>query len=92
MALELCNGDVSQWVLHRCDNKMCVRPSHLYSGSHQENMDDVSRSRNHPKRRLTQAEAEEIRASDEAQRTLAKRYGVSQKAVWMVKHGITYRL
>lgn len=27
-------------VLHHCDNRRCVRPSHLYSGTHAQNMHD----------------------------------------------------
>ena len=47
---ELENGefDKSLFVLHHCDNPLCVRPSHLYTGSHAENMRDMKiRSRSH---------------------------------------------
>ena len=36
------NGPDDVFVLHRCDNRRCVRPSHLFAGSHQANMDDMA--------------------------------------------------
>ncbi len=30
----------TQWILHHCDNRKCVRPSHLYEGTGKNNADD----------------------------------------------------
>jgi len=42
IAYELEHGRVpkGKWVLHKCDNKLCVNPKHLYSGTHTDNMND----------------------------------------------------
>lgn len=40
-ALEFNNGELpNSWVLHKCDNPGCVRPSHLFLGSHADNEAD----------------------------------------------------
>jgi len=31
------------YVLHKCDNKACVKPSHLYLGTQQDNADDYKK-------------------------------------------------
>lgn len=42
VAWEIVNGSIPNGllVLHKCDNKACVNPSHLYCGTHSDNMGD----------------------------------------------------
>lgn len=45
VSYEMTHGPVPDGlhVLHHCDNRPCVRPDHLYAGTHQQNMDDRAR-------------------------------------------------
>ena len=44
-------------VLHRCDNRRCVRPDHLYLGSGFENQRDAVERKRHAKARNTHCPA-----------------------------------
>lgn len=75
-----------QDVLHHCDVKMCVRPSHLYLGSASQNANDAyDRTQpsgiHHPFAKLTYISVAEARTrylkEDISVRSLAADYGVS---------------
>lgn len=83
-------------VLHKCDNPPCVRPDHLFLGTHQDNMDDMAlkgrRKSNPPigsehwKAILTEKDVIEIRNRYEYrgywnQYRLARKYGVRQSVI-----------
>ena len=54
-------------VLHRCNNRLCVRPSHLYLGTQKQNIDDSFRAGTFPlgsrngQSKITETDVIEIR-------------------------------
>jgi hypothetical protein len=73
-------------VLHRCDNRACVRPSHLFEGTQADNVRDRdAKKRNvvgaaHPLAKLTDEKVRKLRrlcSEGVPPRVLAKTFGVT---------------
>ena len=72
-------------VLHRCDNKRCVRPSHLFLGTQKDNVVDcvnkgrISRGELRPQHKLKTEDIRKIRKLREQgliYREIAERFGI----------------
>lgn len=84
-----------RYVLHRCDVRLCVRPEHLFLGTHQENMDDMAAKGRRASMRFGANPRAKLRGSDVlqirrlrglvSQRDLARAFGVSKTAIYFVQ-------
>lgn len=84
-------------VLHKCDNPPCIRPDHLFLGTHLDNVRDrqakgrtripALRGEQAPWSKLTEQAVREIRATDDSAKALAARYNVSEGAIYGVLSG-----
>lgn len=94
-----------QKVCHKCDTPPCWRPSHLFAGTQAQNLADMRRKGRgsppprfygeaHPIAKLTRkkvAAIRRLRARGVPQRTVAKRFRVSQATVGNIAHRRTWR-
>jgi len=94
---ELRNGPIPRGdgyhgncLCHRCDNRRCVNPGHMFVGTQTDNINDtVSKARTRhgearPQAKLRAAQIPVIRrmhAAGAAQGDLARRYGVTQQTI-----------
>lgn len=69
-------------VCHRCDNRACCNPAHLFLGTHLENMRDMARKGRQPNRKLSWETVRSIRALDGLTYTaIGARFGISRVQV-----------
>ncbi|WP_390620646.1 HNH endonuclease signature motif containing protein [Caulifigura coniformis] len=99
---ELTHGPIAAGlcVLHRCDNRACVNPAHLFLGTHAANMADMTQKgrqakgskvarhgEQHGCSKLTTDTVEQILRSTGTQKSIAKRFGISRSHVSAIKLG-----
>lgn len=93
----LCNGPIpeGQLVCHKCDNKPCINPEHLFLGSYQDNSSDmVSKGRslfgaNHPRAKLIEDDVLRIRQLIEQNipsNEIAKQFPVTDVMIARIKY------
>lgn len=82
------------YVLHKCDNRSCVNPKHLFIGTHRDNMGDMAKKgrANRPfgekngRSKLTLKIVNEIRYSFLMNITLAEIHGVTKSTIGKIRN------
>lgn len=91
-----------RFVLHRCDNRLCCNPAHLFLGSMRTNLLDAYQKgrktqprSDHANAKLSPTQVRDIRRRYDAgsckQVDLAVEFGVSQRAISLVVRRETYK-
>lgn len=97
----ITNGPIPEGllVLHACDTRNCVKPSHLWLGTYQDNAKDMVakgrgaitkidvRGERHGAAKLTWEKVREIRTSLEPGYLLAARFGIARQTISKVRLG-----
>ena len=78
-------------VCHKCDMRLCCNPTHLFTGTRLENMEDakrkgrIARGERHSQAKLSPDEVLAIRAASGFHREIAERFGISREQVGVIR-------
>ena len=95
------NGEIpeNKQVLHKCDNRLCVNPEHLWLGTTKDNMQDKM----HKKRQWGEAvgtsklttkqvgDIIQLRRNGETLKSIGLQYGVDHSSIWKIVHRVSWK-
>lgn len=86
---EMVRGPIpkGKQVLHRCDNRLCMNPSHLFLGNNAANAADMAKKNRHGASKLSAEQVAEIIASSATNSELGRLYGVHRDTIWAIRVG-----
>lgn len=82
-------------VLHKCDNRSCINPDHLFTGTAQDNSNDMVLKGRAPNRKLSPLLIKEVRIrkrAGETYKSMAEEYGVAPQTLGQAVNGVNWRL
>lgn len=100
VAWELTHGAIPKgsWILHKCDNRACVNPDHLFLGTAKRNMTDMvakgqrDTGKGKPRHRLTRLQVLDLKsryANGESKASLARDFNIAYNTVSNIVNGRT---
>lgn len=90
LSYEIFYGYEPTEVMHSCDNRACVKPTHLSDGTRELNMRDMAAKARGNTVKLTVSQVQEIREGGNTA-DMVKRYGVSKATINQVKRRQTWK-
>jgi hypothetical protein len=85
------------YICHKCDNPMCVRPTHLFLGTPADNSNDMIKKGRQPRiighRKINYEVADQIRKdqlSGMTNKELRERYGLAKSTISYIVNGKTW--
>ncbi|AZU56728.1 HNH endonuclease [Ralstonia solanacearum] len=100
VAYELCVAPIPDGMVacHRCDNRACVNPGHIFIATQRENILDMVRKgrrqwpkgEHHPKAKLRASEVLAIREDPRPPRLICAQYGIGRTTLYQIKRRETW--
>ena len=84
-------------VLHKCDNRICVRPNHLFLGTYKDNTQDaIKKGRlKNPNAKLTEAQVKTVKElwamKKFPQRIIGEVFNITQAEVSLIVYNKTWK-